>query len=137
MQMVSGGSSIFDQMIEILDSFTPTENIGTHKFMCEVIEGAYFILANPPMNIANSQNTSGDQALSMTYFAVYGINNKIARNAASTNVKKTVSNDMHYDYWSASVTIESDGFTIMPGNSAVRKYFAAGVTYYLLKVKGA
>ena len=137
MQM-PGGSSIFDALLELVDSVTPTEavpaitfNIGSNP------EGAFIVVSDPPGNPTVAQSQSQQQQI--VSMQCYFITNKTAptiKNAYSLLARMTPLPETDYDYWGTGGTIGTGTLTTKVTSNNVFNYIP-GYTYYLFKVKGS
>jgi hypothetical protein len=128
-------SGILDKILEVVDTFTPTENgIYEHTFSHDGINGVYFIVTDPPGNIENmlsESNLPGPGLLNFLYMFVYGSPSTI-RTSSTYTYRPNVSG--YADYWSPACTISGDTITINLAG-ATRLQYRVGYTYYLCRVK--
>lgn len=135
MQMAQGGSSMLDNLLEIADSVTPTQNVFSIDFTFDIAEGMYIIVSNPPGTEEYAAQQSQNQTLNMMMFTITGKSTKIIRLSQTVMYKKNNDANNQADWWTPTITIGATGVNcmLMPGD---RYYFQSGVTYYLLRVKG-
>lgn len=137
-QVDVGVLSIMDSLLEIVSVVTPAENVYSMEFPCNnIVTGKYIIVSNPPgtRDFASQQNYG--ETINVGSFSIRGKTGGslsiITDN--TTFYLKTPSDTSDNDWWQSSVSFGDNGIIFSP---APRRYpFLAGVTYYLLRVKGA
>ena len=133
-----GAGSVIDNLLEVVSSITPTEDTMSLEFPCNDIKtGMYIIVSNPPGTRAFASQQSKSETINMTAFDVRGITGGTisAGSKVTINYLKTPSATNETDWWTAAVTLDADNIRVNPASG--RYPYLAGVTYYLLRVKGA
>ena len=129
------GSGIFDKMIEVVDSFSPTENeIYDHTFSYDGLNGSYFIVTDPPGNIDNMLAESSLPTVGLfnfTYFFVGG-SPKTIRSQYTSTYRPNIAG--YADYWTPTITV-TDGTISVNLAGLTRLQYRIGYTYYLCRVK--
>ena len=137
MQMANGGSSVFDNMLEVVDSFTPTAVAESIDFDYDDSEGAFIVVSDPPGNTTNAaQQEYNDQIMNMVFFCITGKSSKIVRSPFTITTRKAGTSSTDVDYWTPTVTVSTNIVNVKLTANGVKK-FVPGFTYYLCKVKGA
>ena len=134
----SGAGSIIDNLLEVVSSVTPTEDIMSLEFPCNDIKtGTYIIVSNPPGTRAFASQQSRSEIISMVMMDIRGVAGGTLSSGLKTTINylKTPSATNETDWWTATVTINADSIRVNPTGG--RHPYLAGVTYYLLRVKGA
>lgn len=132
-------TGILDNLLEIVTAVTPTQDTQNLTFPCnDVIPGKYIIASNPPGTRAFAAQQTRSQTISIVTFGVRGISGGTVWISGDTTLcyRKNPTATQEIDWWDVRGTIDENGITINPtynGNFP----FLAGVTYYLLRVKGA
>lgn len=137
MQMASGGISILDSLLEIVDTKTVSEPQYHLEFNNVNGRGSFIVVSDPPGNIENMQKEQNVQTfglLNMTHIQVTG-DPKSVRNGQTSTIRASLASTGYIDYWTATGTLTGDVLDVTP-LSGTRMIFIPGYTYYLLKVKG-
>ena len=127
--------SIMDNLLEIVSSVTPNENKDSLEFPCDKKTGMYIIVSDPPgtREFASQQRLA--ETLNMVQFDIRGVPGALqSYDAKSICYHKNPSSSNETDWWTAKINLGENSITVNPTSG--RYPFLAGVTYYLLRVKG-
>lgn len=129
--------SIMDSLLEIVSVVTPAENVGSMEFPCNnIVTGKYIIVSNPPgtRDFASQQNYG--ETINVGSFSIRGKTGGSLSIVTDSTVfyLKQPSNTSDNDWWQSSASFGDNGIIFSPAQG--RYPFLAGVTYYLLRVKG-
>lgn len=128
--------SIMDSLLEIVSSVTPEQNAYSLEFPCDKKTGTYIIVSDPPgtREFASQQRLA--QTLNMVQFDIRGVPGALqSYDARSICYNKNPTSSNETDWWAAKINLGENSITVNPTSG--RYPFLAGVTYYLLRVKGA
>ena len=136
-QVDVGVLSIMDKLLEVVSSITPEQDTKSLEFPCDKKPGMYIIVSDPPGTPEFASQQTEGQTYSMTEFDIRGIAAGALRanNGMTICYRKTPSSADETDWWQADVSLGENGIIVSPTQR--RFPFLAGVTYYLLRVKGA
>lgn len=126
-------TGILDELLEVVDSVTPTEYVYELTFQCDNREGTYAVIAHPT-GLSVAAQGSKSQLFESTYFQIRGRETKTIGGAASHYYLKTPTTNNDMDYWSPSGTLGDNTITLK-GVANNNFGFESGLTYYLLRVK--
>lgn len=127
---------ILDRLLEVVSSVTPEQEAQTLEFPCDKKTGMYFIVSNPPGTRAFAAQRSWNQTINATVFEIRG-SAEIGvwtQPVETLCFKKKTDSNGEVDWWAAKTTKTENGVNVTPTSG--RYPFLAGVTYYLLRVKG-
>lgn len=129
--------SVIDNLLEVVSSVTPSEDTKSLEFPCNIKTGMYIIVSNPPGTREFASQQTASETLSMTEFDIRGVTGGSHQCQGKTICcRKTPTTTHETDWWSPTLTLGENSITVDPTSG--RYYlFLAGVTYYLLRVKGA
>ena len=130
--------SIMDSLLEIVSVVTPAENVNSMEFPCNnIVTGKYIIVSNPPgtRDFASQQNYG--ETINVGSFSIRGKTGGSLSIVTDSTVfyLKNPSNTSDNDWWQSSASFGDNGIIFSPAQG--RFPYLAGVTYYLLRVKGA
>lgn len=132
--------SVIDNLLEVVSSVTPEQDVMSARFPWnKKSTGRYIIVSNPPGTRAFASQQTLGETINMVTFEIMGVSDgEISyrgRGGSTTCFRKNPSTQ-EIDWWTAGCSdLTEDGITISPTSG--RYPFLAGVTYYLLRVKGA
>ena len=128
-------TGILDSLLEIVSSVTPEQNAYSFEFPCDKKTGTYIIVSDPPgtREFASQQRLA--ETLNMTQFDIRGVPGALqSYDARSICYHKNPSSSNETNWWAAKINLGENSVTVNPTSG--RYPFLAGVTYYLLRVKG-
>ena len=129
-------TGILDSLLEIVSSVTPEQNAYSFEFPCDKKTGTYIIVSDPPGTREFASQQRLDETLNMTQFDIRGVPGALqSYDAKSICYHKNPSSSNETDWWTAKINLGENSVTVNPTSG--RYPFLAGVTYYLLRVKGA
>lgn len=131
-----GGDNTFSKLFEIVDSVTLQEESYTVTFRCVPHPATYLIVSDPPGTKEFAAESKNGQTLNIAYVMFRGVEGNsapLSKNCFAYRKTPTATESM--DWWTSNVFI-GDG-TITVDLFAGKYKLNAGVTYYLIKVKGA
>lgn len=134
MQMASGGS-IFDSLLEIVDSISLTQDSDDITFTFDNSQGTYFVLSNPPGTREVAYDSSMPQTINAIAFVV-GDSGTTPRGQITITYRKTPTQTLDIDWWASTISIIEGAVTITSARNTQYK-FLKDTTYYLARVKGA
>jgi len=129
-------TGIMDKLLEVVSSVTPEQNAYSLEFPCDKKTGAYIIVSDPPGTPEFASQQSQSQTFSVMYFNIHGVSggSLIPHQATTICYRRTPTSTEETDYWTPQISLGENSITVNPTQS--RYPFLAGVTYYLLRVKG-
>ena len=131
-----GSDNVFNKLFVFFDSVTLQEESYTITFRCVPHPTTYLIVTDPPGTKEFAAESTKGQTLNIAYIFFRGVEGNIALQSRSCFAyRKTPTATENMDWWTSDVFI-GDG-TITVDLFAGRYKLNAGVTYYLIKVKGA
>ena len=127
--------SIMDNLLEIVSSVTPNENKDSLEFPCDKKTGMYIIVSDPPGTREFASQQRYAETLNMVEFDIRGVAGTLRIGGGLTICyRRTPSSADETDWWTPSFSLRENGVIV---NLTQGRYsFLAGVTYYLLRVKG-
>ena len=129
------GGGILDNLLEIVDAVTLNENSYTVTFQCDMKTGMYVMVSKPCGTKSYAAEQPYAETFSMGMFDIRGVSgNVIAAAGQSIWFRRTPATAQETDWWTQKVTLGDGTVTVNPAQ--YRNYLTAGVTYYLLRVKG-
>ena len=129
-------TGILDSLLEIVSSVTPEQNAYSFEFPCDKKTGAYIIVSDPPGTREFASQQRLVETLNMVQFDIRGVPGALqSYDARSICYHKNPSSSHETDWWTAKINLGENSVTVEPTSG--RYPFLAGVTYYLLRVKGA
>ena len=136
-QVNVGVLSIMDNLLEVVSSVTPEQDAQTLEFPCDKKTGMYFIVSNPPGTRAFAAQQSWSQTINATVFEIRGSaeGGVWTQGIETMCFRRKTESGHEVDWWSVGTSKTENGVRISP--TSERYPFLAGVTYYLLRVKGA
>ena len=137
-QVNVGVSSIMDNLLEIVSSVTPEQDVMSARFTWDKKStGRYIIVSNPPGTRAFANQQTRSETINMVTFEIRGVSDgEISCVGNATTCFRKNPTTQEVNWWTAGYSdLTEDGITINPTQG--RYPFLAGVTYYLLRVKGA
>ena len=128
-------TGILDSLLEIVSSVTPEQNAYSFEFPCDKKTGTYIIVSDPPGTREFASQQRLDETLNMTQFDIRGVPGALqSYDARSICYRKNPSSSNETDWWTAKINLGENSVTV---NLTSGRYpFLAGVTYYLIRVKG-
>ena len=137
MGMAQGGS-IFDKLLEVVDTYACTEGRIEHTFTLDVVKnGAYIIICDPPgilENALNDPNVSQFGLLNMSFFEINGVNHDTVRAINTMSIRPQLASSGYYDWWGGKGTLNGNQLDYQL--IIDREGYTKGYTYYLCRVKG-
>lgn len=130
---MAGGGSVFNNLFELVASVTLEEEVYSVTFPCDLAEGYYILVSDPPGNHETAAECTGFEILSICGVQIRGLSEKTT-NCYTTAIRKTPTASNAIDWWTPTVTLGEDNITINP--MAGRHKLQAGFTYYFIKIKG-
>ena len=129
-------TGIMDKLLEVVSSVTPEQNVDSLEFPCDKKTGAYIIVSDPPGTPEFASQQSWSQTFSVMYFNIHGVSggSLIPHQATTICYRRTPTSTEETDYWTPKISLGENSITVNPTQG--RYPFLAGVTYYLLRVKG-
>lgn len=127
---------IIDSLLEVVSSVTPEQNTYSIEFSCDIKTGMYIIVSDPPGTREFASQQTAAETLNMTEFDIRGVTGGPFQCTGRTICyRKTLTSSNETDWWTPILTLGENSITVDPTSG--RYGFIAGVTYYLLRVKGA
>ena len=129
--------SIVDNLLEVVSSVTPDENTTSMEFpLSDIKTGMYIIVSDPPGTREFASQQIVAETFNMIKFDIRGVTGGPFQYTSQTICyRKTPTSTNETDWWTPQIALGENNITINP---TVGRYpFLAGVTYYLLRVKGA
>ena len=130
-------TGILDNLLEVVSSVTPERDVMSARFSLDrKSTGRYIIVSNPPGTRTFANQQTRNETINMVTFELRGVSDGVISTPAGVTtcfIKNPSTQEV--DWWTASYNLTEDGITITPAGQ--RYPFLAGVTYYLLRVKGA
>ena len=133
----TGPVNPISNLLEVVDSFTATEDAISHTFNLNGERGSFIVISDPPGNISNTLNMQSVPTygvLSMAYFEITG-DPKVIRNARATTIRPEFESTGYIDYLESYYVLDENTVELYPLGTS-RTGYIAGITYYLLKIKG-
>ena len=131
-------TGILDNLLEIVSSVTPEQDVMSARFPFDKKStGRYIIVSNPPGTRTFANQQTPNETINMVTFEIRGVSDGEISCAGNVTTCFRKNNSTHeVNWWTAGHSdLTEDGITINPTQG--RYPFLAGVTYYLLRVKGA
>lgn len=128
--------SLVDNLLEIVSSVTPDENTTSMEFpLSDIKTGMYIIVSDPPGTPDFASQQTEAETLNMVEFDIRGVTGGSLQSQGYTICyRKTPTSAQETDWWTPKITLEENGIIVNPTQG--RYSYLAGVTYYLLRVKG-
>lgn len=129
---------IIDSLLEVVSSVTPEQDVMSARFTWDKKStGRYIIVSNPPGTRAFANQQTWSETINMVSFEIRGVSDgEISCPGGVTTCYRKNPSTQEVDWWTTGYSdLTEDGITISPTQG--RYPFLAGVTYYLLRVKGA
>lgn len=129
--------SVMDKLLEVVSSVTPNENTKSMEFpLGDIKTGMYIIVSDPPGTREFASQQTAAETLNMTEFDIRGVTGGPFQCIGRTICyRQTPTSTNETDWWAPKLTLGENSITVDPTSG--RYGFIAGVTYYLLRVKGA
>lgn len=128
-------AGILDSLLEVVSSVTPEQNAYSLEFPCDKKTGMYIIVSDPPGTREFALQQRYAETLNMVQFDIRGVADTPRIGGGLTICyRRTPLSADETDWWTPSLSQKENSVTV---NLTQGRYpFLAGVTYYLLRVKG-